>query len=187
MFWAMFAFVWLGVLHVIELYGFEFFQLFFGENFVECFDALNSVVEQSFLSFENICFGCCDFLVVVSVKCFAEGFFSFLLLFAKILERRIHHAALLFQSGLLFRSNLQHGIHEGFAFFEVEFLIELFIELLVEMLAIEVLAFKVWATRRFSTEMFAMFFATVAFFLATVHILFAAIARLEFANSAFRT
>ena len=200
----MFAFAMLGVLHVFELHGLELFQLFFGENLVEVLYALDSVVEQTFLSLEDICLGCCDFLVVIAVEGFAESLFCFLLLFAKFLECRIHHAALLFQSGLLFRSYLQYGVHEGFAFLKVEFLIELLVEMLAfevriaRWFAAEVVAFVVRAFAKFFTMAHAMWafavraargflFATVCFFLAAVHVLLAAITRLEFANSVFGT
>ena len=48
-----------------DLHGLELFLLFLGEDVVQTFDTVDSVVQQCGLGLENACFGGNDFLVVV--------------------------------------------------------------------------------------------------------------------------
>lgn len=179
--------------HAVELHELELFPLFLGENLVQALDAIDSVVEQCFLSLENVFLGGCDFGIVIIVEGIAERFLGVLLLLAKNLERRIHHTALLFQCGFLLVGDLQNRIHECGALFWIELLVErlsvlerlAFFKLLV---VLEVIEARI--ARRFATEMFAMEARPIAEFamtLAAVHFLFAAVAFFEFACSLLRT
>jgi len=104
----------------------ELFELFLGEDLVEVLYAVNSVVEQCFLSLEDACLGGGNLLFVIAVECFMQSFFCVLLLLAKGFECRVHFMTLLFEGCLLFMRHLEHGIHEFGSFLEVKLLVEMF-------------------------------------------------------------
>ena len=148
---------------VILVEALEFFELFLGKDLVEILYAINSVVEQCFLSLENACLSCGNLLFVIAVECFVQSLFGVHLLLAEFLECGICLQAERFECGLLFVRDLENGIHEFWAgaFLEVE--------LLVEMLAFfEVFArtFRAAIAEVLAVEAFAMEFAVV---LAMMH------------------
>ena len=148
---------------VILMEALEFFELFLGEDLVEIPYAVDSVVEQCFLSLDDACLGCDDLLFVIAVERFVQSLFGVHLLLAKGFECRVHYNALLVEGGSLFVRDLENGIHEFWAgaFLEVE--------LLVEMLAfLEVFArtFRAAIAEVLAVEAFAMEFAVV---LAMMH------------------
>ena len=148
---------------VILVEALELFELFLGEDLVEVLYAVNSVVEQCFLSLEDACLGCSNLLFVIAVESFVQSFFSILLLLAEFLKRGIHYDALLVEGGSLFVRDLENGIHE----FRTRAFLE--VELLVEMLAFfEVFArtFRAVIAEVLAVEAFAMEFAVV---LAMMH------------------
>ena len=53
----------------------EFFELFLGEDLVEIPYAVDSVVEQCFLSLDDACLGCDDLLFVIAVERFVQSLF----------------------------------------------------------------------------------------------------------------
>lgn len=105
----------------------ELFELFLGEDLVEVLYAVNSVVEQCFLSLEDACLGGGNLLFVIAVKSFVQRFFGVHLLLAKGFECRVHYDALLVEGGSLFVRDLENRIHEFWAgaFLEVELLVEM--------------------------------------------------------------
>ena len=148
---------------VILVEALEFFELFLGKDLVEILYAINSVVEQCFLSLENACLSCGNLLFVIAVERFVQSLFCIFLLLAEGFECRVHYNALLVEGGSLFVRDLENGIHEFWAgaFLEVE--------LLVEMLAFfEVFArtFRAAITKISVMEAFSMEFTVV---LAVMH------------------
>ena len=141
----------------------EFFQLFLGEDLVEIPYAVDSVVEQCFLSLDDACLGCDDLLFIIAVERFVQSLFCIFLLLAEGFECRVHYNALLVEGGFLFVRDLENGIHEfrARAFLEVKLLVEMFAFL-------EVFARTFWAAiAEISVmEAFAMEFAVV---LAMMH------------------
>ncbi len=105
----------------------EFFELFLGKDLVEILYAINSVVEQCFLSLENACLGCGNLLFIIAVERFVQRLFRIFLLLAEGFECRVHYDALLVEGGSLFVRDLEDGIHEFWtgAFLEVELLVEM--------------------------------------------------------------
>ena len=136
----------------------KLFELFLGEDLVEVLYTINSVVEQCFLSLEDTCFGCDDLLFVIAIERFVQSLFGVFFLLAENFECGIHYNALFVKCSSLFVRDLENGIHEFRvrAFFEVEFLVEMFAFL-------EVVARTFWAAfaEVLVVETFTMEFAVV--------------------------
>lgn len=148
---------------VILVEALELFELFLGEDLVEVLYAVNSVVEQCFLSLEYACLGSSNLLFVIAVECFVQSLFSILLLLAEFLKCGIHYDALLIECCSLFVRDLENGIHEfrTRAFLEVELLVEIF-----AFLEVFVRTFRAAIAEVFVMEAFTMEFAVV---LAMMH------------------
>lgn len=112
---------------VILVEALELFELFLGKDLVEILYAINSVVEQCFLSLEDACLSCGNLLFVIAVERFVQSLFCIFLLLAEGFECRVHYNALLVEGGSLFVRDLENGIHEFWAgaFLEVELLVEM--------------------------------------------------------------
>ena len=113
---------------VILVEALELFELFLGEDLVEIPYAVDSVVEQCFLSLDDACLGCDDLLFVIAVERFVQSLFGVHLLLAEGFECGIHYNALFVKCSSLFVRDLENGIHEFWAgaFLEVELLVERF-------------------------------------------------------------
>lgn len=136
----------------------ELFELFLGEDLVEVLYAVNSVVEQCFLSLEDASLGGGNLLFVIAVECFVQSLFCVHLLLAKGFECRVHFMTLLFEGCLLFMRHLENGIHEFWtgAFLEVELLVET--PAILEMFA---RTFRAAVAEVLAVEVFAVEFTVV--------------------------
>ena len=141
----------------------ELFELFLGEDLVEIPYAVDSVVEQCFLSLDDACLGCDDLLFVIAVERFVQSLFGVHLLLAEGFECGIHYNALFVKCSSLFVRDLENGIHEfrARAFLEVKLLVERF-----AFLEVFARTFRAAIAEISVMEAFAMEFAVV---LAMMH------------------